>query len=113
MGWFVISRFQDCKDLKVHHWSRIGLSSPGLPGFQGLSSPGFQGSLLEQVWICDLEVHQQVAARAVNVATVTLQIKQNYVHFHVQYFFAIFHSATVALQRNSEPHLLRVRHSAG
>ena len=73
MGWFVISRFQDCKDLKVHHWSRIGFSSPGLPGFQGLSSPGFQGSLLEQVWICDLEVHQQVAARAIDVATVTLK----------------------------------------
>ena len=34
----------------------------------------FQVPLLEQSWVGDLEVHQQVAAGAVDVAAVTLQI---------------------------------------
>ena len=49
-----------------------------VPGFKD-----FQVSLLEKVWIGDLQVHQQVAARAVDVTTVTLK-QQNYSYFQAQ-----------------------------
>ena len=52
-----------------------------VPGFKD-----FQVSLLEKVWIGDLQVHQQVAARAVDVTTVTLK-QENYSYFQAQTSF--------------------------
>ena len=60
------------------------MSSPGSEGFQGSLLKQFVMYivffvffvfLLKQVWISDLEVHQQVAAGAVDVTAVTLKQK--------------------------------------
>ena len=57
--------------------------------------------LLEQGWVGDLEVHQQVATGAVDVATVTL--KQDKI-ICIFISFANFQiNATVTPQRNSQP----------
>ena len=82
--WFAlyISRFQDWRSSKLTEYIPPEFDISQFLGW--IKSPkfeGFQGSLLEQVWICDLEVHQQVAAGAVDVATVTLKIKIKLVIF--------------------------------